>query len=147
LRRFSAWRGSLNVSTHENYLKARDQAVRFGAKARLVWANHWMRVGDYVDLFFRKYDEELRQMDVPEEVLRIFKYLKKGWNQAEVIRKAALKYRARHRPTWQRQFGRRYSMAIGELLDGNSFEKFAPRLGVRLTEIRRTWLGRKETRW
>jgi len=137
----------LNQSTHANYLKARDQSVRYGVKAKLVWTNHSMSVRNYIDLFFRKYEDELRQMDIPEEIIRLFKYLKKGWNQAEVIRKAALRCQKKHRPTWQRRFAKRYAVAIEELLDGNSFERFAQRLGIRLPTIKRTWLGRKEADW
>ncbi len=145
--RFLAKKSSLNHSTHANYMKARDQAIKNGANARLCWNNHWMRPAEYADIFFRKYEEELDRMDIPEEVIRVFKYLKKGWNQAEVIRKASEKCRKKHKPTWQRQFAKRYFTAIQELLDGNSFEHFAARLGVRLPSIERTWLGRKEARW
>lgn len=145
--RWKAKRQSLNRCTHQNYAKGRDNAIRYGTQAKIYWNNHKIKVTDYVDIFFRKYEEELAQMDIPEEVLRIFKYLKKGWNQSEVIRKAVLKCRKKHRPTWQRQFARKYTAAIGELLDGNSFELFARRLGVRLPNIKRTWLGRKEARW
>ncbi len=140
-------KNQFNYSTHENYLKAREQAMKKGVKTRLAWTNHWMPAPQYVDLFFRKYEEELEQMDIPEEVLRVFKYLKKGWNQAEVIRTASEKCRKKHKPSWQRQFARRYAIAIQELLDGNSFENFARRLGVKLPNIKRTWLGRKEARW
>lgn len=138
---------SMNRSTHANYLKAREQAAKAGPKAKLVWSNHRMSVADYVDLFFRKYSDELHQMDIPDEVIRIFKYLKKGWNLAEVTRAAAEKCRKKHLPTWQRQFAKKYSLAIQELLNGNSFEQFARRLGVKLPSIDRVWLGRKESRW
>ncbi len=147
-KRWKARRQSKNHSTtYVNYLKSRDQAVRAGVNAKLFWNNHRMWVRDYVDIFFRQYEDELSPMDIPEEVIRVFKYLKKGWNQSEVIREAALKCRRRHRPTWQRQFAKRYAGAIEELLDGNSFEQFSRRLGVRLPDIKRTWLGRKEARW
>ncbi|OGW80634.1 MAG: hypothetical protein A3G33_09885 [Omnitrophica bacterium RIFCSPLOWO2_12_FULL_44_17] len=137
----------LNQSTHANYLKARDHAIRLGPKAKIAWTNHWVSVPHYVDLFFRKYKDELEEMDIPEEIIRTFKYLKKEWNQAEVIRAAAEKYQRKHRPTWQRQFAKRYVIAIEELLDGNSFERFAHILGVKLPNIDRTWLGRKESNW
>ncbi|MBI2870734.1 MAG: hypothetical protein HYY14_03390 [Candidatus Omnitrophica bacterium] len=136
-----------NRSTHPNYLKARERAMRQGVGARLVWTNHWIRVPRYVDLFFRKYEKELKEMDIPEDVLRVFKYLKKGFNQAELIRRAALLCRKRHRPTWQRRFAKKYAKAIKELLDGNSLEQFARGLGVRLPDIRHTWLGHKGARW
>ena len=140
-------RQPLNQSTYTNYLRARDHAARLGPGAKLVWTNHWLRVSDYVDIFFRKYEEELDQMDIPDEVLRVFKYLKKGWNQAEVIRQASRLCQRRHRPTWQKRFAKPYAAAIEELLDGNSFEQFARRLGVKLPNIDRTWLGRKEANW
>lgn len=137
----------INISTHDNYLKARSAAVLEGVEAKLVWTNHQVKVSNYVDLFFRKYAEELREMDIPDEIIRIFKYLKKGINQAEVIRQAAQKCSKRHHPTWQRQFANKYSHGIQELLNGNSFEKFAKHLGVRLPSIDRVWLGREEARW
>ena len=140
-------RRPFNQSTHQNYLKAREQAIRQGTKARLVWSNHWISVAQYVDLFFRKYEEELNQMDIPEDVINVFKYLKRGYNQAHVIREASKKCQRRHRPTWQRQFARRYAVAIEELLDGNSYAQFALRLGVKLPSIERTWVGRKEANW
>jgi hypothetical protein len=145
--RFLAKKAPLNHSVHAKYLKARDSAVRFGPAAKLVWNNHSISLPHYIDIFFRKYEEELDKMDIPDEVIRVFKYLKKGWNQAEVIRKASERCWKKHRPTWQRQFAKRYSAAIQELLDGNSFEQFVKRLGVRLPSIERTWLGRKEARW
>lgn len=140
-------RRPFNQSTHQNYLKARDQAIRRGTKASLVWSNHWISVTQYVDLFFRKYEEELSQMDIPEDVINVFKYLKRGYNQAHVIRETSKKCQRRHRPTWQRQFAKRYAVAIDELLDGNSYEQFAFRLGMKLPSIERTWLGRREANW
>lgn len=145
--RWKARGQKLNRCTHANYLKARDQAVRLGVNAKLYWNNHKLTVPEYADIFFRKYEEEIEQMDVPEEVLRVFKYLKKGWNQSEVIRRASANCIKRHKPTWQRQFAKRYAAGIEELLDGNSFEQFAKRLGVKLPTVKRTWLGRKEARW
>lgn len=136
-----------NHCTHANYMKARDQAIKLGVKAKLYWNNHKLSLPEYTDILFRKYEEEFSQMDLPEEVLRVFKYLKKGWNQSEVIRRASRNCAKKHRPTWQRQFAKRYAAAIEELLDGNSFEQFSKRLGVRLPKIKRTWLGRKEARW
>lgn len=145
--RWLARKQSHNRSTYGNYVKARDLAMKKGAHANLVWTNHWMDAAHYVDLFFRKYEEELEKMDIPEEVLRVFKYMKRGMNQADIIRTASEKFWRRHRPTWQRQFASRYARAIEDLLNGNSLEQFAKRLGVKLPNIKRTWLGRKEARW
>ncbi len=138
---------TLNQLKHENYLKARDQAVRYGVDAKLFWNHHQVTVSQYVDLFFRKYKEELAQLDISEEIINIFKYLKKGWNQATVIRRAAQKSLWYHRPTWERRFAKRYATAIEKLLDGNSYFDFAKALGVRLPNIERTYLGRKEAKW
>ncbi len=146
-RRWMKRRPALNQSTHANYLESRHQAIHFGVNAKLSWANHWMNVPKYVDLFFRKYEEELRELDIPEDIIKIFKYLKKNVNQAELIRKAALKCQRRHHPTWQIQFAKKYAPAIEELLDGNTFATFAGRLGIKLPSIERTWLGKRESKW
>lgn len=138
---------SYNHLTFENYLKARDQAIRFGPDAKLFWNHHALTVPQYVDLFFRKYSEELEQLDIPDELIRVFKYLKRGSNQATVIRRSAQKSIWQHRPTWERRFSKRYAAAVHDLLDGNSFDDFAKKLGVRLPKIDRTWLGRKDARW
>ncbi len=138
---------ALNISTHPNYLAARESAIRHGAKADLVWSNHWITVPQYVDLFFRKYKDELREIDMPEDILSVFKYLKKGWTQADVIRGAAAQCRRRHVQTWQKRFAKRYAAAVKDLLDGNSYKKFSSQLGVRLPDIKNTWLGTREAGW
>ncbi len=112
-RRWQSRRKPGHRLTHPNYLKARDQAIRFGGKAKLCWGNHWMSVPNYIDLFFRKYEDELRQLDIPEEILRIFKYLKKSINQSEVIRESAKRCQRRTRsrgravPAWRPRRTRR----------------------------------------
>ncbi|OGX05360.1 MAG: hypothetical protein A3G87_08100 [Omnitrophica bacterium RIFCSPLOWO2_12_FULL_50_11] len=138
---------SLNHLTHEDYLSARDQAIRYGPKAKLLWNRHALTVPQYVDLFFRKYEDELDQLAIPDDVIDVFKYLKRGWNQSTVIRRAAQKSRWHHRPTWERRFAKRYAAAIRALLDGNSYTEFAKALGVRLPSIERTWMGRRESKW
>lgn len=138
---------TFNQLNHEDYLKAREQAVRFGPKAKLYWNHHELTVPQYADLFFRKYQDELEQLEIPGEVIEIFKYLKKGWNQSTLIRRAAQKSRWLHRPTWERRFAKRYAAAIESLLDGNSYSDFARILGVTLPNIERTWLGYREAKW
>jgi len=140
-------KAALNESTHEKYVKARDQAIRLGPEAKLYWNNHRLTVPEYTDLFFRKYEEELWELNIPDDIINVFKYLKKGWNQSTVIRRAAQKSWQRHRPTWQRRFAKKYALSIRRLLDGNSLSDFAKTLGVTLPNIERTWLGRKEARW
>jgi hypothetical protein len=138
---------SFNQLKHEQYLESRDQAIRFGPNAKLYWNHHMLTVPQYVDLFFRKYEEELGQLDIPSEIIYVFKYLKKGYNQASVIRRSVQKSRWRHKPTWERRFAKKYETAIYDLLNGNSYVEFAKRLGVRLPSIDRVWLGRKEAKW
>ena len=136
-----------NQLSHDDYLKAREQAVRFGPEAKLFWNHHRLTVPQYVDLFFRKYEAELRQLEIPAEIIDIFKYLKRGWNQSTVIRRAAQKSRWLYRPRWDRRFAKRYAAAIESLLDGNSYYDFARLLGVRLPRIERVWLGYRDAKW
>ena len=145
--RWLAGKPTLNHLSHENYVVARDQAVHYGPGAKLYWNHHVITVAQYADLFFRKYKDELDQLHIPGEVIDLFKYLKKGWNQSTVIRRAVQRSLWSHRPTWERRFAKRYAHAIESLLDGNTFATFAKTLGVRLPNIDRTWLGRKEARW
>ncbi|MFH1996688.1 MAG: glutamate-cysteine ligase family protein [Candidatus Omnitrophota bacterium] len=137
----------LNRSTYGNYVTSRKQAILFGSQAKLAWSNHWITVPKYIDLIFRQYKEELKWMDIPQEVIDVFKYLKKGWSQSGIIRASVKKYQKKHKPTWQRQFASRYALAIESLLDGNSLGEFAKRLGVTLPKIDRSWLGRKDAKW
>ncbi|MFH1379974.1 MAG: hypothetical protein ABII23_06825 [bacterium] len=140
-------KNALNQSTHKNYIKSRDHAVRNGVKAKITWSNHLMSLPEYIDLFFRKYREELLSMDIPDDIIAIFKYLKKGWNQAEVIREAVKKQKRKYGPSWEKPFSKNYIAAIQELLDGNSYQQFALKLGVKLPTIKRTWLGSKGSVW
>lgn len=140
-------RPAYNQLSHENYILAREEAVRRGPEAKLFWNRHKLGVPAYTDLFFRKYEGELNRLRIPSEIIDIFKYLKKEWNQSTVIRKAVQKSRWHHRPTWQRRFAKRYAVAIERLLDGNSYYDFAKTLGVRLPSIERTWLARRDSRW
>ncbi|MFH1791444.1 MAG: glutamate-cysteine ligase family protein [Candidatus Omnitrophota bacterium] len=137
----------LNQSTAPNYLKARDQAIRYGVDAKLVWSDHWITVPQYTDLFFRKYKDELEAIDIPDEIVRIFKYLKRGVNQATVIRDTVTRCKRVSGKMWQKQFAKRYVSAIERLLDGDSFEKFTRDLGVKLPYIERSWLGYDWARW
>jgi hypothetical protein len=138
---------TLNRLADEDYRLARDQAIHYGPDAQLFWNRHEVTVPQYVDLFFRKYEDELEQLNIPNEVIDIFKWLKKGWNQSTVVRKAVQKSRWHHRPTWERRFARRYADAIERLLDGNTYRDFSNTLGVWLPKIERVWLGRKVAKW
>ena len=86
-------------------------------------------------------------MDIPDDILRMFKYLKKGWNQAELLRYSARRFKRKYRNSWQKQFAKQYAIAIEELLDGNSFENFAKRMDIVLPDIKRSWLGYKRAQW
>ncbi len=130
----------LNLTRHKLYLQARESAILKGAEATLYWNNEPLTVKEYVDRFFDTFHEELYEMEVPHDILDVFKLLKRGWNGARILRRAALSTRVRSKHVWQRKFSRRYAHAVERLLNGGSLQEFAKNLGVKLPSIRRTQL-------
>ncbi len=127
--------------SHERYLAARESAARRGPEARLFWNHRPVRARDYVDLLFRRYRAEFDALDLPDDVLDVFRLLKRGWNAARILRRACRSLQSRYPRTWQRHLARRYATAIQGLLDGGNLFEFAEHLGVRLPDVRRVWLG------
>ncbi len=130
-----------NRLSQERYRQTREDAARRGPDARLFWTHRPVRVRDYVDLLFRRYRAAFDALDLPDDVLDVFRLLKRGWNGARILRRACRSLQSRYPRTWQRHLARRYAEAIQGLLDGGSLFEFAERLGVRLPDVRRVWLG------
>ena len=130
-----------NICRHENYLIARENAAREGVKATLFWNNKKLSVPKYLDLIFKYYQKEIETMDVPDELLDVFKLLKLGFNGAEIVRRSCRSLRRSHLRGWERRFGKKYASAIEELLDGHTLRVFAGELGVRLPVTDKVKLG------
>lgn len=134
-------RRASNICSHSNYLLARESAAKEGVNATLFWKDRKVSVPNYVDLFFKYYRREIEEMDVPGELLDVFKLLKVGFNGAEIIRRSCSSLRRRHPKAWRTYFGRKYASAIGQLLDGEMTKVFARQLGVKLPSINKVKLG------
>lgn len=132
-----------NRIPHRAYVRAREDAARRGMRAKLCWNGTWMGVRRYLDRFVWAHREELKQMDIPQDVWTTFKLLKKGVNGAALIAEAARRAHAEHPQTWQRRFARRYAGAIERLLSGNDILDFIKHLGVEPPAIDDVWLGRR----
>jgi gamma-glutamyl:cysteine ligase YbdK (ATP-grasp superfamily) len=130
-----------NPCTHENYLLARENAIKKGVNATLYWKDRKISVPKYVDSFFRHYRREIEDMDIPYEILDIFKLLKLGFNGAEILRRSCNSYRRNYPDTWKRHFGKNYATAVEKLLDGETLRVFAKQLDVKLPEIDSVRLG------
>lgn len=136
-------RAATNLLRHPDYLMTRGDAGLRGIHARLRWNRYWVTVPQYLDRFLWAHREELRMMDVPEEVWEVLRLLKKGWNGARILREAAVAAREEHPQTWQRRFAKRYTRGLEDLLSGNALRDFARALHVTLPRTDRVWLGRK----
>jgi len=112
-------------------------------RARLCWDGAWISAPRYLDRFVWTYRDELEAMDVPEEVWTVLRLLKRGYNGAEILARAARRAHEEHPQTWQRRFAKRYVRALDDLLAGNSLATFSHRLGVELPEVDDTFLGRR----
>lgn len=120
-----------NTNSHPCHLEARTRAAKRGPKAILYWNNRALRAGAYVDRFFRVYEPFLARMDIPRDVLEVFKLFKLGWNGAGILRRACRRHQRRHPRVWRRHFAADYADAINELLNGETLLTFIRRLGLR----------------
>lgn len=140
-----AWlknRKATNRISHYRYLKSRLDAARRGMKSKLCWNGEWVTAAEYLDRFVWTYREELKEMDIPQDIWTAFKLLKKGMNGSTILSEAAKKAYDEHPQTWQQRFAKRYTAAIDELLSGNSVFDFLSDLKVEVPNLKDTWLGR-----
>jgi hypothetical protein len=143
-----AWlsrRKPLNVNDYEKHLKARICAGKYGPKAKLYWNNRSLRADQYLDRFFREYHSYLSRMDMPPEVIEVFRLFKLGWNGAGILRRACLRHQRHHPRTWRRYFTEDYIIGINNLLNGESMTTFTRSFGIRPPSIQGVRLGDK--RW
>jgi gamma-glutamyl:cysteine ligase YbdK (ATP-grasp superfamily) len=124
-----------NKCSYENYVKARLNAARKGAKAIIFWNDKPVDVKNYCNLFFKKYKEELDEVNIPDEVLEVIKLFKKGWNGAEIIRNSCKKFKKKHPISWQKYFAMNYVNAIESSLNGETIFDFSEKLMVELPKI------------
>jgi gamma-glutamyl:cysteine ligase YbdK (ATP-grasp superfamily) len=135
---------SANVLTHYRYLRSRQDAARKGMQAKLCWNDEWLPATEYLDRFFWVYRKELKEMDIPYEIIMVFKLLKKGINGSSMIHEAAQKAYETHPQTWQKRFAKRYDKGINLSLSGNSLAEFMQELKIKLPNLSQVWLGRKK---
>ncbi len=120
-----------NINRHDVHLLSRSNAARYGPAAVLYWNNRPLRADSYLDRFFREYHGFLSRMEIPPEVIEVFKLFKSGWNGAGIIRRACQRHRRRHPRVWSRYFAKDYAQAISLLLSGETLPTFARSLGLR----------------
>lgn len=140
--RWRSRRRAPNVIDRSAYLTARRNAALSGMRSRLCWNGRWLPAPKVLDAFIWEYRDELRSMDIPDELWTVFRLLKLGFNGAEIVRRAAVASHAQHPQTWQRRFAKRYVTGLNGLLSGNDLYAFADALRVRLPEVELVWLGR-----
>ncbi len=143
-----AWlsrRPAENINRLERHLESRLNAAKHGPKATLYWNDRPLRTDAYVDRFFRAYAPQLSKMDIPQEVLDVFRLFKLGWNGAGILRRACRRHQRSHPRTWQRYFAGDYVEAIDALLNGETLSCFIRSLGLRPPQTRDVLLGGR--RW
>lgn len=135
-----------NRISYFRYLRSRLDAARRGMQARLCWNGEWVSAAEYLNRFVWVYRGEFRRMDIPQELWVVFKLLKKGITGANILTAASRSSYAEHPQTWQQRFARRYTTALGELLNGNSLQEFIRHLKVKTPDVKDVWLGRDRLR-
>jgi hypothetical protein len=140
-------RGASNRISREDYLKSREDAARRGVNARLCWRGEWVTVARYLDKLVWTHRDSFEEMDLPEDLWTTLRLLKRGFNGAALLHRAAERAWEEHPQTWQRRFARRYVAALDELLSGHSLAEFAERLELELPDVDRVWLGGRHLVW
>ncbi|MHA1786513.1 MAG: hypothetical protein ACTSVY_09420 [Candidatus Helarchaeota archaeon] len=130
----------LMSNSFKNHLIARENAIRQGSKAILMWNDKKTTINKYVDKFFYFYREELDEMGVSSTITDVFKYLKKGWNMGEIIRRA-VEISKQKTEDWEQDFCKKYINALEHSLDGADLSAFAEFLGIQLPDPKKIKLG------
>lgn len=142
-----AWLAGWPVANENNYhhhLLGRTSAGRRGFRARLYWNERPLLARDYIDRFFKTYHPFLSRMDIPAEVVDVFKLFKQGWNGAKILRHACRRHYRAHPRVWPRYFAENYAEAINALLNGENLYTFSSILGVRPPRDASVRLGSKK---
>jgi len=129
-----AWRNGrdpCNDLPHEAYLETRDEAARMGAAARLYWRGKHVTVGEYLTLLLDNYSEEASVLDIPKQVGEVFNLLSGNWNNAEALRRAAIKLEKRFGRDWERRMALKLASALKTLLNGGSLKNYHEALGLK----------------
>ena len=131
-----------NINRYELHLKSRLNAAKYGPKAALYWNNRKIRAHTYLDKFFTEYKPYLLKMDIPPEIIEVFRLFKLGWNSAGIMRRACHFHQRRHPRTWQRHFAGNYITGINALLNGETLDTFIRSFGLRPPNTKKGLSGR-----
>ncbi|NHI92753.1 MAG: hypothetical protein EAX96_09660 [Candidatus Lokiarchaeota archaeon] len=130
----------LMENSFKNNLIARENAIKDGSKAILMWNDKKTTISKYVDKFFYFYKDELDEMSVSSNITDTFKYLKRGWNMGEII-KRAVEISKKKGDNWEQDFCSKYINALEHSLDGADLTSFAEFLGIKLPDLKKIKLG------
>ncbi len=134
-----------NKNRYDIHLLSRSNAARYGPAAILYWNNRPLRADTYLDRFFKEYGGFLSKMEIPAEVIEVFKLFQQGWNGAGILRRACQRHRKTHPRVWSKYFAKEYARAVNLSLAGETVSTFARELGLRPPSTSGVKLG--NSRW
>ena len=121
----------INTLRHENYLHARENAIKDGVFAKLFWNDEEINISNYIDKIFENYKKEIELIEIPNDIVDIIKLLKIGWNGSVILQKTIEKIQDKYgNEKWIKQFCRKYINAVNHLLNGNDIRHFVRYLGL-----------------
>jgi hypothetical protein len=138
-------KSSPNNLTFETYELSKQTAAKKGVRGDLYWNDQRVKIGEYIDLFFDAFHEELEREDLTTDILDVFRWAKLGWNNSRIIRTSINHIKSLYSPkkyNWEKQFIKRYNEAVSSLLDGNNLIDYARILYVDLPDIRDIQIGK-----
>lgn len=121
-----------------------DAAIK-GARASIHWNRAKLTIPNYIDAFFNFYRQEIKESNVPQDVLTVFRLAKKKWVMADILRDAYYNIQKKFNETEdvvKKQFVLKFLGAQQKNLNGENLAKFARNLNVRLPDLTKVRLGR-----
>ena len=100
----------------------------------------------YIDAFFNFYRAEIKESNITQDILNVFRLAKSWWNMSNIIREAYRiienKFKSRGSDFINQEFCRKFLEAQRRNLDGDNLFSFARHLNVKLPNVDSVSLGK-----
>ncbi|NHI91291.1 MAG: hypothetical protein EAX96_02225 [Candidatus Lokiarchaeota archaeon] len=130
----------------DEYQQDKWKIAQIGVRAPIRWDNILLSFPKYIDMFFNFYRAEIKESDVSQDILDVFRLAKKGWNMADIVRtayqKIQLKFPKENNLEINKKFCFKYLKAQERNLNGENLFSFARYLNIDLPNVDNIILGK-----
>ncbi len=130
----------------KKHRKNRIEAAKKGAKASIHWNKVKLPIPKYVDAFFNFYKTEIKETNVSEDILQVFRLARSWWNMADIMREAYKKIHSKFKKKGEdfisQEFCRKILEAQRKNLNGENIISYAKHMNVKIPSIEGVKLGK-----